>query len=612
MSTPSVALDTAKALLLADALAAAATDLAERSRRAAALLVEHGDELGSAIALARAGTGFATEAVRLQRLVLEVRSWQAAGTLPPRVQVLRGSVAPSHRDPTAAHDAALATVARYRRGDVSAFLGASRDWEGDPVFATTVLTVIGADGVVESLDHLGASWSLPGDDPERLHHTAIAGVLASLLATTTTHGAAAISPAQLVDAAAERHASLGSLGLLFVGDDRWSPDFLIDLVGRVLLPLNRDVLATGLTDDCFFGVAGDSVDGRVLLLAEVAGSEAAVLGLPTLGDLSALVDIDVTYGDGGRALAGVVATATTQSGTTPLAALAPVVTALVSAVGRVDEIAAPVAEAFATQAAWWVASLGSSDFDGRNLADPLPELTPDGAFAFLERVMVHAEAAADVRAATLIWVLAQVAAIGPEPDPMVAAHLGDVWRAVTDGEVAAAVDAAADEDAQIEAERYAIGLAVSAVSGLPTLGGQATSLALAGGSTLAGGSLGTLLSGEADHELEYLRDLPALLVAEQQALAHLVLAMLWEQRADNAFFAPAGVTPEPRGQATAIPAALLDRAGRLRPWASLDDADRRLFGTWRNDQRAMLATAIYLIDLAGVEYAESAQPAQDE
>ena len=318
----------------------------------------------------------------------------------------------------------------------------------------------------EALDHFGRSWGLPEDDAEREYHVAVAGVLAGLLATTTRWGSPAFSPAELVDAAGDRESGVALLGLAFVEDHAWSGEFLGALAGSVLLPLNREVLDTGLVDACYFGVAGDAVDGRVLLLAAIAESRSAVLLLPTLGDLAPLFDSEVAYGDGGRALAALVAAATLPASEADVAALAPVVTALMVGAGRVDGITAPVAGAFAAHAGGWVASFGSSDFDRRDVPDPLPDLTPDEARAFLDRVMAHEDAARIVRSTTLVWALEQVASIGADPDPLVAAHAASVWRAVNDAGHRADIVAAASEDDRLEADRYLIELAVSIGSGV--------------------------------------------------------------------------------------------------------------------------------------------------
>lgn len=604
--TPVVAIHPERALLLADALAFAARDLTDRSRRFAALLAQHGEPLQPAIEVGRAATVLAEEAVTIHRAISEVRAWEGAGGAGGRFTLLSGAVGASHRRPAEADRAARSAVAAYRRDGVGSLLGIEQPWLDDPVFATTLLSLLGPEEVVELLALVGATWGYPADSIERRQPLAVADVLAGLLATTSRAGAPGIGAPSLREAADECGSSPAVVGFLFLRDHEWDPSYLVSLVDEIVVPLNREISSGGVSRSAWFGPAGDGVDGRVLILAAVARREAAARAVAQGSDLIALVDGRADLLDGGASVGRLLVGATRPRVDADLLRLAPVVTRVVEAVvagNAAGAVPGGIRAELGDLAAPWISGFGSTDFVAHGVPHPLPTLAPQIARDFLELGMADGRSSGDLENAAWGWARATLARMGPSTAPLLVKHVADVLRAVADASRAARVGvlAAEDRDARRLQEHADLAMSVLTLPLRSNPAGEATSVVVvAGTSHVVDAHLPAT-----DRELRYLRDLPASISEEQWTVQYLVMAALWSRRDTNGLFAPAVGPPAP-GQATRPTGRpFQDESGALRPHSTLDHAGRAAFARWLYELDDAGAHVAHLVNAAGAEYGGS-------
>jgi hypothetical protein len=581
-----------KAVLLADALARAALELGERSRRLLGVLLAVGEDIGPAASVARAGVDLAASGRLLQQVLVEVRRWEAAGTPRVGVQVLDGDVTAAHRDPLAARTAARVAVAHWREGEWDRFVEELHRWHDDPVFAGTVLDALGPHALVEHLDTLGHAWALPADDAERVQLTLLVAGLAELLAVTTRDGAPAFTVAELRDAADDADRGPAVLGLLFARCASWDPTYLATLARAVVVPLNRAAIETGVADQAWFGPSAALTDGRVLVLGAVAASPEACRLLLAGGELGSLLDARAAYLDGGTALASVLLSGARpgagEGSTAGWSSFAEVV----SGSATVPSLPIHVLPVLGSVVAPWIGALG-------DLHPGASGLDPQAVDAYLRHASVDPASEAELWGATLAWVGRELGGLGPAPTTTDAARVGTTVRQIVDAthEQTRREAAALDLDEAARQARWSAILAVAtSPSRVPPAAGVAASVV---GSRV----IDAWASSRLD-EVEFLRALPAFLADGQQALEYLVVATLWGRVDRHRWFA---VEHGSRMPGDSLARSLegepfVDGQGRLRPWPDLSLEDRAAFRAWLLDAGMTRATVHLLAVEAGGAY----------
>jgi hypothetical protein len=288
--------------------------LAVRLRRAAATLTDMADRLG----IQGAGLGLAPAPRRRLReaaawaddqhrlvgaLLAELRRLERSGALPLGFSVTRrrhGAFA----DPTEAHAAATEAIGLLQAGtEEDHERAADLMWRhrDDPVFAATLLHGIGPSGLVALLHRADRRWSQGLSIDRRL-----VGGMAAALAVAMRVG---ISPFGWRTLAAEGSRSpTGSrvVGLLFTTPAVFPTAALVGAARHLVVPWNR---TAGPGSRLIAGPRGH-IDVRTIVLRKIAADPDASRTVVATTDLDDLVAADLGYADLGLAVAEVLVSAT--------------------------------------------------------------------------------------------------------------------------------------------------------------------------------------------------------------------------------------------------------------------------------------------------------------
>jgi hypothetical protein len=590
---PLVGIHPHKAAALADALRVTATTFSRASAAAQGALVEAMEDTEPVRPVLGGVEWFDDQARVLQGMLDAI--WHdevvGGGTSFEGV-VWRAPYADAFDHPAEARRAADAAVAMVPSGlvdastdELAAFARHVERWHDDPVFAVLFAAAHPPVDLADLLRHVPELWSATPDDQHRQEERR---AVEAVFASAATASRFAILPWRIDDVAgalasdagrarrADGTVDLGSserslLAGLFTVATAWGDQELIDATTAIVLPMNGVARQQGVPQSR----VGES-DARALVLGSVARNRVAARRVLTELPLDDLLSTANTYDDGGRAL-GQVLVAATAPGTGDDVGAARAMRSLVVWTAAHRDLPPHALEQLGPIVVPYLAAFRSPLLDDDTaIANPLPGLSWHERDSIITYATTDERSAVVLRTGELTWAAEQVRRLGDEHyDGRGIAVLASVDGQVADAAATLVIEQYTRADERDSVARGVLLFVVGLVAGYWP------------GSTF----VSNFVALAAQQAVERASPPPKLLERyaegaradrrrDEALFEQLVIATLWERRADNHVF-----------DAVPLPAEALEgEPPRLKSLATLSADEDRRFAEWKHDPRVKAAT----------------------